>query len=53
MRAWDIKIGLLLNDFLELMTKQMKGIRMKTNKYAVYVMLSGRSMSMIRGVYGK
>lgn len=46
-------LNLLLKDFFELITKQIKGIKMNTSKKAVYVMLFGKSISIMRGVFGK
>lgn len=49
----NLNLYLLLKDFLELMTKQMNGIRRKTRRYAVCVMFWGRFMSRILGVAGR
>lgn len=44
------KYKILLNDFYLLITKHMNGIKMNTNKYAVYGMLHGKGNCNIRGV---
>lgn len=41
-----------MNDFALLITKQINGIKIKTRRYAVYVMLEGKENYKIRGVVG-